>query len=193
MAAVGVAVAAAAGQAGQDRLAAGAARLDDRGRQKRGATIGKSPVNRGRPSTKLHAVCDGRGVPLALLLGPGNRHDRVHALAVVDALPRLRARRRGRENRPSRLFADRGYDADWLREALLERGITPHIPYKQKPGRGRVRDPQAGQRWPIERTNAWLHNYRRLTTRWERRPELYLAFAQLAAALIICRRLNDAF
>lgn len=117
----------------------------------------------------------------------------MHALATVDAVPRLRARRRGRENRPTRLFADRGYDADWLREALQERGIAPHIPRKRKPGTGRVRDSHAHHRWPIERTNAWLHNQRRLSTRWERRPELYLAFAQLAASLIICRRLNDPF
>ena len=130
---------------------------------------------------------------MALLLGPGNRHDRVHALETVDLVPRLRVRRRGRENRPSQLFADRGYDADWLRVALRTRGIKPRIPYKRKPGTGRVRDNQARLRWPIERTNAWFHNQRRLNTRWERRPELYLAFAQLAAALILCRRLNDAF
>ena len=138
-------------------------------------------------------LCDGRGVPLALLLGPGNRHDRVHAIDTIDAAPALRVRRRGRENRPSQLLADRGYDADWLRDDLRERGITPQIPRKRKPGTGRVRDAQARHRWPIERTNAWLHNHRRLTVRWERRPELYLAFAQLAAALILCRRLNDAF
>jgi transposase len=130
---------------------------------------------------------------LALLVAPGNRHDRVHALATIDAVPRLRVRRRGHENRPSSLLADRGYDADWLRDALRERGIRPLIPRKRKPGTGRIRDAQARHRWPIERTNAWLHNQRRLNTRWERRPELYLAFAQLAAALILCRRLNDAF
>lgn len=130
---------------------------------------------------------------MALLLGPGNRHDRVHALAAVDAVPCLRVDRRGRENRPTSLLADRGYDADWFREALDERGIAARIPRKRKPGSGRSRDAQARHRWPIERTNAWLHNQRRLTTRWERRPELYLAFAQLAAALIICRRLNNAF
>jgi transposase len=117
----------------------------------------------------------------------------MHALATVDAVPSLRARRRGRENRPSTLLADRGYDADWLRAALQERGITPRIPRKRKPGSGRVRDAQARHRWPIERTNAWLHNQRRLNPRWEQRDELYLAFAQLAAALICCRRLNDAF
>jgi Transposase DDE domain. len=130
---------------------------------------------------------------LALLVAPGNRHDRVHALATIDAVPRLRIRRRGHENRPTCLLADRGYDADWLRDALNQRGIRPLIPRKQKPGTGRSRDQQARHRWPIERTNAWLHNHRRLNPRWERRPELYLAFAQLAAALILCRRLNNAF
>ena len=130
---------------------------------------------------------------MALLVAPGNRHDRVHALAAIDAVPRLRVRRRGHENRPNSLLADRGYDADWLREALRERGIRPLIPHKRKPGTGRSRDAQARHRWPIERTNAWLHNQRRLNPRWERRPELYLAFAQLATALILCRRLNNAF
>jgi transposase len=130
---------------------------------------------------------------LALFLASGNRHDRVYALDTLDAVPCLRVRRRGRENAPTSLLADRGYDADWFRDALRERGIKPLIPRKRKPGSGRVRDAQARHRWPIERTNAWLHNNRRLSVRWERRPELYLAFAQLAAALILCRRLNDAF
>jgi transposase len=49
------------------------------------------------------------------------------------------------------------------------------------------------ERWPVERTNAWLHNFRRITTRWERRPELYLALVRLACSLIICRRLEGAF
>jgi hypothetical protein len=70
---------------------------------------------------------------LALLLGPGNRHDRVHAVATVDAVPSLRVRRRGRENRPSTLLADRGYDADWFRDSLRERGITPLIRANESP------------------------------------------------------------
>ena len=84
---------------------------------------------------------------MALLLGPGNRHDRVHALATVDAVPRLRSRRRGRANRPNQLLADRGYDADWFRDALGERGIAARIPRKRKPGTGRIRDAQARHRW----------------------------------------------
>ena len=72
-------------------------------------------------------------------------------------------------------------------------GIEPRIVKKRRPGEGRARDPQAPERWTIERTNAWLHNNRRITIRWERRPELYLAFAQLACAVILCHRLEGAF
>jgi transposase len=123
-------------------------------------------------------------------LSPANDHDRRHALAVVDAIPPLR---RGRRKRPDQLLADRGYDAEHIRASLRERGIEPHIAKRNWPGQGRVRDPEIADRWTIERTNAWLHKNRRITTRYERRPELYLSFAQLACALILCRRLENAF
>jgi transposase len=123
-------------------------------------------------------------------LSPANDHDRRHALAVIDAIPPLR---KDHNNRPDELLADRGYDAEHLRISLRERGIEPRIVKKRRPGEGRARDPQAPERWTIERTNAWLHANRRITTRWERRPELYLAFAQLACALILTRRLAGAF
>jgi transposase len=106
---------------------------------------------------------------------------------VIDALLPLRGQA------PGRLLADRIYDAAHIRAALRERGIEPQIPEKNRPGQGRSRDPENKLRWPIERTHAWLHNHRRVHTRWERRPELYLAFAQLACALILSRRLDHAF
>jgi transposase len=127
---------------------------------------------------------------LAVLLSPANDHDRRHAIAVVDAIPRLR---RGRKKRPDQLLADRGYDAEHIRDSLNERGIEPRIVKKNPPGAGRSRDPQAAERWPIERTNAWFHNYRRINIRWERRPELYLAFLQLAQAMILTRLLDHAY
>jgi transposase len=43
------------------------------------------------------------------------------------------------------------------------------------------------QRWVVERTFAWLHNFRRLRTRYERRAELHLAFLQLGCA-VVCER-----
>jgi hypothetical protein len=126
------------------------------------------------------------------------------ARAGKPARPRARGRHGGRGAelaRPSPRTREPAEHA--ARRPRLRRRLVPRFaararhhaahPRKRKPGTGRSRDAQARQRWPIERANAWLHNQRRLTTRWERRPELYLAFAQLAAALILWRRLNDAF
>src|SRR6266567_4694850 len=93
-----------------------------------------------------------------------------------------------------------------LLERLQQRSIEPRISRKRPRGqppppqarmiwRGRRRraktpDPLARERWPVERTNAWLHNWRRISTRWERRAELYLALLQLACSMIICRVLG---
>jgi len=43
------------------------------------------------------------------------------------------------------------------------------------------------QRWVVERSFAWLHNFPRLRTRYERLPELHLAFMQLGCA-VLCQR-----
>jgi transposase len=187
------AVAGSVGGRGRDRLEAG-----DRGRvvgggEKGGAETGASPADRGKPSSKLHLCCDGAGVPLSVSVSAGNDNERRYLLALVDAIPSLRRREQGTCNRPDRLLADRGYDSNQLRAALAERGIEPSIPVRAGHGRGGQPDPQLAQRWTIERTNAWLHNWRRINTRWERRPELYQALLQLACSMIICRRLQGTF
>lgn len=105
----------------------------------------------------------------------------------------MRARDGRRDNRPDRLLADRGYDSRQLSSSLAQRGIDPHIVKRNPPGKGRVRDPESHKRWTIERTNAWLHNWRRISTRWERRPDLYLALLRLACSMILTRRLQGSF
>jgi transposase len=178
------------GRGRRHRLGAGDCGRHDRAGQKGGAEIGRSPADRGRPASKLHLVCDNRGVPLTIAVSAGNENERGYLIPLVDALPRLRPRA---GNRPDALLADRGYDAKHLREQLRERGIDPRIVRRRRPGEGRAPDPQVPERWTIERTNAWLHNFRRIATRWERRSELYVSFVQLACSLIICRRLEGAF
>lgn len=88
------------------------------------------------------------------------------------------------------VLADRGYDAKAVRDGVSERGFTPRISQRNRPGQGRKRDSQARERSVIERTFAWLSWFRRLATRWERRDELYLAFLQLGCALVCWRRLE---
>ncbi len=85
--------------------------------------------------------------------------------------------------RADRLLADRGYDFDKYRRELRKRGVKPVIARrKAEHGSG-----LGAERWVVERTFAWLHNFRRLRTRYERRAELHLAFMQLGCA-VVCRR-----
>lgn len=59
--------------------------------------------------------------------------------------------------------------------------------WRGKKRRLKTRDPLAKHRWPIERTNAWLRNRRRINIRRDRKPEIYEAFLQLAMILILTR------
>ena len=90
--------------------------------------------------------------------------------------------------RPDRVFADRGYDYDkHRRRELRPRGITPVIARrntKHGSGLGRFR-------WVVERTFAWLHQFKRLLVRYERRADIHEAFLALGCCLICFRRLRN--
>lgn len=139
-------------------------------------------MDRGRTATKRHLITDGGGLPLAVALTAANVNDYHQLLPLLDQLSGPAA---GRE-----VLADRGYDANAVREGISERGYTPRVSARNRPGQGRRRDSHARERSVIERTFAWLSWLRRLATRWERRGELYLAFLQLGCALICWRRLE---
>ena len=84
------------------------------------------------------------------------------------------------------LLADRGYDFDRYRRALRARGIRPVIARRgvaHGSGLGR-------QRWVVERTLAWLHQFKRLRIRWERRADIHEGLLKLACCLICRRRLQ---
>ena len=70
-------------------------------------------------NSKLHAVCDGKGRPLVMLLSEGQMSDFKGAALMLPAMPRAKE-----------LLADKGYDADWFREALANRKIAACIPSK---------------------------------------------------------------
>jgi transposase len=83
------------------------------------------------------------------------------------------------------------YDSNPLDARLLaERGIemiAPHNPTrKTKTQDGRPLR-RYRRRWLVERVFAWLHNFRRLVTRYERKPENFLGFLQLGCAIILLR------
>jgi transposase len=98
--------------------------------------------------------------------------------------------KRGRpRRRPDRLTADRGYDHNKYRRLLRERGIKPEIARRNSghgSGLGR-------HRWVVERTFAWLHQFKRLLVRYDRRHDIHEAFLALACCLVCFRRLQNSF
>ncbi|WP_197699092.1 IS5 family transposase [Micromonospora inositola] len=152
---------------------------------KGGPKTGPSPVDRARTGSKHHVITEGAGIPLAVSLTGGNRHDVTQLHTLIEAIPPVRGRRGRPRRRPDRLYADRGYDYDTHRRAVRAKGITPHIAR-----RGTEHGSGLGvHRWVVEQTIALLHWFRRLRVRWEIRDDIHEAFMSLACAIICYRRL----
>ena len=170
----------------RDRLVARVGGFFVRRRQKGGEAVGPNPTDRGRPGTKRHIVVDRGGLPLAVVLTGANRHDSKVLAPVVDAIAPVRRRRGRPRKRPKKLHADKAYDHAFCRRELRRRNITPRIAR-----RGVESSVQLGKhRWVVERTFAWINQFRRLVVRYERHAELYRAFILLAAAIICFRALH---
>jgi transposase len=113
----------------------------------------------------------------------GNRNDITQLLPLLDAVGPVTGRPGRPRKRAERLLADRGYDFDKFRRELRKRGVKPVIARRgEEHGSGLGKE-----RWVVERTFAWLHNLRRLRTRYERSAELHLAFMLLGCA-VVCQR-----
>ena len=146
---------------------------------------GPSPVDRARFGSKHHLLTDGTGVPLAVTLTGAQRNDVTQLLPLLDALGPVRGKVGRPRTRAARLLADRGYDHDKYRRELWNRGIKPQIARRlEEHGSALGRE-----RWVVERSFAWLHNFRRLRTRYERLPELHEAFLVLGCAVVCVRML----
>jgi transposase len=137
-------------------------------------------------------LTDGQGVPLAVRLTSANTNDCQVAIELVDAVPPIR-RPPGRAGRPRRrpctLVADKAYDSRRIRAELRRRRIEPRIAkrgWAAEHGLGRLR-------WVVERTLAWMGQFRRLRIRYERLPEIHEAFLTIGAALICWNYIQNWF
>src|SRR5205085_1912817 len=158
--------------------------------QKRGPKVGKTKRGKG---TKLMVLVDGAGTPLGLHVAAASPAEVTLLDATLATVHVPRAHHAGRpRQRPDRLIADRGYDSNTIRAALDTRGIQPIIPARSNNRRATHQDGRClrryRRRWIVERSNAWLYNFRRLVVRYERSAEIYTALVHLACALITLKR-----
>jgi transposase len=148
--------------------------------EKGGAAVG--PTRRGKGS-KIMAICDGHGLPLAVHVASASPGE----TTLVDATLAQRFLRA----LPTRLIGDRGYDSDPLDRHLSDHFGIELISPNRSNRRTRTQDGRPlrryRRRWKIERLFAWFHNSRRLVTRWERHPDNFLGMIHLASAVILLR------
>jgi transposase len=131
--------------------------------------IGRS---RGGLTTKIQAIVDALGNPVALSLTPGQSHDITQAVPLLDQVE------------PDAFLADKGYEPNALVATLEARGITPVIP------------PKANRRVPhktdfalycernlVERLFCNLKQYRAISTRYDKLANTFLAAVALVCVL----------
>jgi transposase len=119
-------------------------------------------VKKGGQNTKLHAVTDAKRCPLWFFMTAGQVSDYTGAAALLSSLP-------GAEW----LIADRGYDTDWLREALRGKGVRPYDKLRN------------GRRKRIETIFSRLKDLRRIATHFDRCAKTFLSAVALAATVLL--------
>ena len=141
---------------------------------KKGSVPRRIGRTKGGLNSKLHVVCDGQGRPLMMLLSDGQMSDYKGAALMLKALPRAKE-----------LLGDKGYDADWFRHALAERGMTACIPSKSNRKAPIEHDRNLyRQRHRIENMFGRLKDWRRIHTRYDRCAHTFMSAICIAAAVI---------
>ncbi len=135
--------------------------------------------SRGGLTTKIHALVDGQGRPIKLQLTAGEKSDIASAEGLIADLPE-----------GAMLLADKGYDANALREAVRNRKAWANIPPKAN-----RRDPVCflkhlyKARNLVERFFNRIKQFRRIATRYDKLAKNFLAAVKLASTRIWLRDL----
>jgi transposase len=148
-------------------------------RAKRGGDLtGPNPTDRGKRGTKYHLAVDGDGVPVACAATGANVNDTVLFerlfLTAFAVVARVRT-----------VFADKGYDAEPHRALCRSFGAEPQLHKRGRPhGSGLGK-----RRWPVERSNAWLLENKRLALRYDRLGFIVQPLLQAACLFLVAGRL----
>ena len=114
-----------------------------------------------------------------------NVHDQKLAEGTLDSIPVRRPKPTRRKKQ--HLCADKGYDAEPVRQIAKRRHYIIHIPKKgEEPSTPKRRHGKA-RRWVVERTHSWTNRARRLLTRWEKKVNNYIGFLHLQFAITALR------
>jgi len=106
--------------------------------------------------------------------------------ATIESIPVERPEPTEQESQG--MCMDKGYDYGEVRDLVKEFGYTAHICSRGEEAQAIKRE--AGfkaRRWVVERTHSWMNKFRRILTRWEKKPENFLALLHFVCAIITFR------
>lgn len=135
--------------------------------------------SRGGLTTKIHALVDAEGRPVGLELTPGQTHDSQPAANLLDGL-----------EEETIVLADKAYDSNAIRKQIEDNGGWANIP----PKRNR-KETFAFSKWLyryrnlVERFFNKLKQFRGIATRYDKKPENFLAAVKFASVMIWLRAL----
>jgi transposase len=152
-------------------------------RAKRGGDhTGPNPTDRAKRGTKYHVAVDGDGVPIACVATAANINDTLVLerlfLAAYAVMARIRT-----------VFADKGYDAEHHRALCRAFGARPRICQRGQPAGSGL----GQRRWPVERSNAWVLENKRLALRYDRLGFIIQSLLQAACIFLVAKRLARQF
>jgi transposase len=165
-----------------------------------GEGLGRS---RGGLTSKVHLAVDGRGLPMSILVTPGQAGDNPQLLPLLDQV-KVRPPGSGRpRSRPRRVIADKAYSHPSTRRALRTRRIAFTCPERSDQVAYRKAKGPAGGRPPafdkaiyrdrnvVERCFARLKQFRALATRYAKRVAYYRSQLVIATTALWLRHLQD--
>jgi len=146
-----------------------------------GDGIGTTKAGKG---VKIMVLVDARGLPVAVETMSASPHESRLVQPLFDFMLT--------SEMPERIIGDRAYDSDRLDEELAEEGVEMIAPHRSNRRPENVTQDgrplrRYRRRWKVERTIAWIQNFRRLCIRYEKSTTMFQGFLHLGCALLLLR------
>jgi hypothetical protein len=152
-------------------------------------SAGPNPTDRGKKGTKRNMLTDGKEVPLAITIGPANRHDSIFLDELLDK--RMELPRKNEDIRKN-LCLDARYVGN--ADVVEKHGMVPHIrPRGEKKKLIEKNSDFIARRWVADACHSRFNRFRKLIPRYEKTDASYISLSELAAAMIAFNKVIPAY
>ena len=139
--------------------------------------------------TKHSLVTEGHGLPLGIVVAGANCPDLLLLAETLDAI--VVERPPSREEQPSNVCLDAGYDYARCYIEVAERGCLSHVRSRYAEQQEQREQPEyRPRRWVVEVGHSWLNRFRKILVSFEKLTVTRLAFLQFACAYIVLHRMR---